>query len=127
MSETITSITRDESDPSWHGYIIVTTKQTIKVHISTDQQCCEGWSIAMEYPLLLSEAKAIGAQVTGKPSWGKDRVNSTSYDDKDDITVTVNIPTFYGTIAVCAHNRHNGYYPHEVRVSWDGHEDTQKV
>jgi hypothetical protein len=39
----------------------------------------------------------------------------------------INMDTEIGIVQIIAYNDHNGYYPHDIRVSWKNFSDRQRI
>jgi hypothetical protein len=119
--ETITKV-KEIDNEDWLGYDIMTTKQIISVYIENCQLCCESYDT-----MLLPTEDIIGLEVKSV-KWGTrilpQYLNLLNLDI--DYAV-VNIETDKIPIQVVAWNDHNGYYPHNVYVEWEGYSDTQKI
>jgi hypothetical protein len=134
-AEFIISITPDEvlgrsgkySDPEYLGYAIRTNKQTIKLLISQEQDCCETFGVYLKTPEGVErEGDLIGARVL-KVGWGRDHSDDESDEDFDCPCARVEIMTNKGQLQIVAWNDHLGYYPHGVFASWEGYTDTQSI
>lgn len=112
--ETILSI-EEFSDNEQDGYLIATTKQTIKLAIDNRQNCCENWGYFFSNDNL---SEFIGATI----------LNVTLTDDflqTEDIpegarcgmTMFITIDTNKGPLQFVAYNDHNGYYGHMATVT----------
>lgn len=71
------------------------------------------------------------------PDWGRDvdkTLTAVSLDDHPEIYsgrdisyAVVDVHTDVGLVQMVAFNEHNGFYPHTVLVSWEGHEEIQEI
>jgi hypothetical protein len=92
------------------GFRVVTSKQTIEIGISNDQQCCESWGYFStpddtEY---FEAATLLG-------------INTVESDESDGyggkFTQFVNIETDRGQLQLAVYNAHNGYYGHSIYIT----------
>jgi hypothetical protein len=133
-AEYIISITADEVmkrvgkySNEYLGYAIRTNKQTIKLLISQEQDCCDIFGVDLKKPEgVESEGDLIGARVL-KVGWGRDQSDDESDKYFDRPCARVEIMTDKGQLQIVAWNDHNGYYPHGVLASWEGYTDTQSI
>lgn len=102
-------------EDSFDGYIITTDKQTIKVGITNDQNCCESWGYLTTNDSLndfigadLLEVKIVDTALNVQ----KMKEADTDYAG----TMFVNFETSKGTMQLVAYNDHNGYYGHDAVV-----------
>lgn len=123
--EVIVSITK-ESSTDWLGYVIETNKNKYGFHISNRHNCCESWGVNVEWPLKQDEKSCVGAKVMSKLKWGKDRKVDAA-GGLYQTTSTAELQTSLGKVILCCWNEHNGYYPHEVRLSDNASQDTQSI
>ena len=95
--------------------IIHTSTYDITIDIDDYQLCCEEIGTKTTF-----NDTFIGAEVT-KVRWAfAKEANDTIYDG----SATIIVETNRGNFELTAWNNHNGYYPHNVRVSWENfHEE----
>lgn len=121
----------DFKDECFSGYRITTTRQQIKVFVSTYTSCCENAGTALLKPEGLD---LLGARVLSV-AWGRHVKNGlvaesldTLPEHFDDVQrAVVDVMTDRGLVQLVAFNEHNGYYPHSVYTLWAGHEDLQEI
>lgn len=133
--ETITDVLEITSK-EWYGYNIVTTKQTISVHINNSQLGDKDFGV-----MLLPGHDIRGLQVKSVQMGTKilPEYYPNIFHYKVEYVV-VNIETNMNTIQLVAWNNHHydddnmegssdclPYFPHEVRVEWEGYSDIQKI
>jgi hypothetical protein len=98
------------------GYDVVTTKQTIRLLICADQDCCESWGYfwCNDNPQEFVGAEVSGVTVTDTA------LNTTKLADVSDLdaggVMFVNIDTDRGVLQFVAYNAQNGYYGHQAIV-----------
>ena len=100
----------------YEGFVIKTSKQTIKVGISSYQQCCE------DYGYLITEddiSKFVGSALMSIHR--VDRfLGSIAVETLDDLdcgdAMFINFSTDVGLFQIVAYNAHNGYYGHDAVV-----------
>jgi hypothetical protein len=117
QKEYIRSIGEFESS-TWKGIRIFTTKQMITMAIENTTLCCEEWGIDITYPIA---SNMIGLEIIDAPRWQQDQITG------EKTIVSIAVPTVYGNIVISAWNDHNGYYTHNVQVSWEDYQDTQSI
>ena len=128
------------------GYKITTTRQTIRVLVSSGCYCCENSGTAWLHP---RDTDVTGARVLSV-GWGRKVDESLQVESLDDAPAhweeeeeaprrgrrgnvkelnyaVVDIRTDAGLVQMVGFNEHNGFYPHSVFVSWDGHEEVQEL
>lgn len=135
----IEKVTEPDGYRGYMGYVITTTQQVIRVLISMRQSCCEKFDVDLilpvtafvkipETPPLKSSEELIGHEVL-QVNWGSLKLDTTEVYDK--MHATVHMRTSAGLIQLVAWNEHNGYYPHNVKVTWKKHgkdyEDKQEI
>ena len=103
---------------SYAGYEIETSKQTIRLLISNEKQCCENWGYFMSEDDLES---FIGADlreiVLVDTALNTKQLDSRAeYGMDEGGLMFVNLNTDRGTLQFVAYNSHNGYYGHDARV-----------
>ncbi len=98
------------------GFVITTNKQSIKLGIDNEQDCCENWGYFMSEDNVSDfiGSNLIDVSITDtllKPNEGF---------NVDEIyeggVMFVNIETNKGLLQFVAYNEHNGYYGHEACV-----------
>lgn len=90
--------------------IIHTSTYDIIIDIDDYQLCCEEFGTKTTF-----DESFIGAEVT-KVRWAfAKEVDDTGYDG----SATIIVDTTIGNFELTAWNNHNGYYPHNARVSWE--------
>lgn len=109
--EVITKIT-DTNE----GYDVVTSKQTIRLRIDMDQNCCEtaGYFLSEDdiSSFIGSELTSIRVVDDGLRTYD---VEAMEYLDSGGV-MFVNLETNRGTLQFVAYNAHNGYYAHAASV-----------
>ena len=91
--------------------IIHTATYDISIEIEDCHLCCEEFGTKTTY-----NDTFIGAEVTKvRWAWAKEENDSCEYD----ASATIIVETDRGNFELTAWNNHNGYYPHDVEVSWE--------
>lgn len=123
MSEIITNFyliekDYDDYDEStyWKTIVIETTKQKITFSIDNLQSCCENFDVRLDKTNRGFDYY-IGAELFNV-EWCHERIVST--DDLFVHEANFTVSTDKGDFVVSIFNDHNGYYPHEYRVSAPG-------
>jgi len=107
-----------EITSKYDGFAIVTNKQTIKIGIDNEQDCCERWGYFVSEDELdyFIGAQIIDLTITDTElKTGLVKKHDAEYRDEGDI-MFVNVNTDKGTLQFAAYNCHNGYYGHEAFV-----------
>lgn len=112
----IEEVSQDYTD----GYAIVTDKQTIKLLIDNQQDCCEEWGYFMsdddlEY-FIGSNLIDVAVVSDSVPLCIKKLREHLPYGIEDGDVMFVNIITDKGVLQFVAYNAHNGYYGHDAYV-----------
>jgi len=108
---TITSCEKSESN---YKIIIHTTPYDITIDIDDQQLCCEDFGTKTTF-----NETFIGAEVNKvRWAWAKEE-DFTGYDS----SATIIVETNRGNFELTAWNNHNGYYSHDVRVSWENFQE----
>lgn len=128
MTEKIISIreiTNIKASPNeydkYDGWQVLTTKQAIRLLISNEQQCCEGWGygISEDNPEDFIGAELVNVQLVDADG----NVTNHAVEDDDEYdegaAVFVNFVTDRGVFQITLYNAHNGYYGHAVIVQSD--------
>jgi len=110
----IEEVSQDYTD----GYAIVTDKQTIKLLIGNQQDCCEEWGYFMSDDNLeyFIGADIYDITVTDTALNTKKLNEHIPYGIEDGGIMFVNIITDKGVLQFTAYNAHNGYYGHIAYV-----------
>lgn len=133
-AELIVSIDCQNNDYS--GYIIQTTKQTIKFLISTDQLCCEDSDVRFGYPVdnnypnnFMSDDDIQNFKDTNLLSIKMidEEYVTDGYNDKEGSIMRFLIKTSTGDFHMCVYNIHNGYYSHEYIINYGSYSDTDRI
>ena len=112
---TITSCEQTENK-----IIIHTTEYDITIEIDDYQLCCEKFGTKTTF-----NETFIGAEVNKvRWAWAKEEAK---YGDMYDGSATIIVETTRGNFDLTAWNNHNGYYPHDVRVSWENFQEEVKL
>lgn len=103
-----------EYNSSFEGIIIVTTKQTINIGISDQQDCCEqaGYVTSEDSFEDFIGAGLLSIEVVSE-ALERTPVPDLSYEGS---AMFVNVNTSKGLFQIVAYNIHNGYYSHEAVV-----------
>ena len=111
------------------GWKIKTNKQNIKLLISNEQCCCEGFGIISTEDNLKD---FIGAELFGISTTDTDlrtelikNNEDLQYMDEGDF-IFINFKTSKGDFQLAVYNSHNGYYGHTVLIKMNGKE-TEKT
>lgn len=114
--EKILSITESNFD-GYEGYIVLTDKQTIKVGVSSGQECCE------EFGYLQSEDDIeyfVGSNLISIGLTDKAYNNIIFKVEEIGIyeggAIFVNFSTDRGLFQLAVYNEHNGYYSHYIII-----------
>ncbi len=111
-----------KDNDKWHtyeGFIIITDKQSIKIGVSNDQDCCERWGHFVSHDNL---DDFIGAELHGvylvDTALNEQKLKEHfEYGmDEDDNLMYVNLDTDRGILQFTVYNSHNGYYGHAAVV-----------
>ncbi|WP_163051659.1 DUF7448 domain-containing protein [Bacillus cereus] len=118
--EKIISIEEDTFESSkgcghYDGFNIVTDKQTIKLGISNEQNCCENWGyfLSEDNPVDFLGSELLRIEVTDT-SLNKSNLPEYGLDEGD--VMFIDLVTSKGVLQFAAYNEHNGYYGHEAVV-----------
>jgi hypothetical protein len=121
MGEVINSIyegdfkRKDDDWSSFEGFVIQTSKQTIKIGISSGQSCCEnsGYMISEDDTSMFLQSELLNITLTDTNMFVKEFEEEwIDYDS----AMFVNIETNKGTFQIAVYNEHNGYYGHDVFI-----------
>lgn len=123
MSETILSITdttfmKEQDKGKWYGcsfdgYVIETTKQTIKLGIGNEQSCCESWGYFMSEDDVQSFVGTTLLDIKLTDTALNTVQKCSVYDGG---IMFVDLITDNGVLQFVAYNEHNGYYGHTAIV-----------
>jgi len=110
-----------EGHGSVAGFEVVTNKQSIKLFIDNNSQCCERWGHfrCNDNPREFIGAKLRGVSLTDTAlNEAQMKANDPNPFDKwfEGGVMFVNLETNKGTLQFVAYNDHNGYYGHEAKV-----------
>jgi hypothetical protein len=116
----IEEIEYKENEINYGGFEIKTDKQSIKLLIDNDGQCCESWGYFMsedDFTDFIGE-NILDISITDSV------LNTKKLADHVDIEseyfwgniIFVNIITTNGVLQFTAYNDHNGYYGHEAKI-----------
>ena len=112
-----TTFKKEKDDwQSYDGYEIVTDKQTIKIGISNEQNCCE------RFGYFITEDNLIEYVGSGLISISQTdtAMNTKTIDElhlQEELnTMFINFETSNGTFQFVAYNSHNGYYGHDAII-----------
>ena len=103
------------------GFEVVTTKQSIKLYIDDDGQCCEKWGYfwCNENPQDFIGANVNNVSITdtalNEAEMKKNELDPNSEYFEGGV-MFVNIDTDRGLLQFVAYNEHNGYYGHDAKV-----------
>lgn len=126
----VTSINAIETEYAYtiiNGYDVITNnhKKFINSIISEGQLCCEVYGAYITDNLKEKTSddvgfdtdKYIGAKIIDVEYVVK-KANDDYYDMQSNVTVSIN--TTNGKFHIIVFNEHNGYYPHDYRVTVNG-------
>jgi len=107
------------------GFEIITTEQSIKLTIDSQQQCCENWGYfwCNDDPQDFIGSTLLDVTLTDD-ALNEAHLKDNNIDPSVDLNsisfegsiMFVNIETSIGTLQFVAYNNHNGYYGHTARV-----------
>ena len=145
----IDKITFTHQYDEMEGFEIQTTNQTIKIGISSHQDCCEDWDYLLcEFPedvsyigseifdIKLDEKSEQTTQVivdareanidkqypfSDADGWKRPTLEQMNEDEWS--TLTLSIYTDCGILVILLYNIHNGYYPHTYYLKYNDKED----
>ena len=104
----------DRSDyTTFDGFFIITDKQTIKMGIDNQQDCCEDWGHFMTND---DTNEFIGANLRSIDIVDDCLVKEKAPEMYEGGVMFVNFETDKGTLQYTAYNDHNGYYSHEAVI-----------
>lgn len=95
------------------GYMITTTKTTVRLGISNNQDCCEDWGYLMSEDNL---DEFIGATLHSVDVTDEELGSNSVQEIYEGGVMFVNLATSMGTLQFKAYNSHNGYYGHMASV-----------
>lgn len=107
------------------GYKISTADHTIRVLISSNQQCCESWGyFASEDDLSAFVGAALQEIRLTDTALKQEVVEASCYGDEHRYedgggVQFVDFVTSQGTFQLAVYNAHNGYYGHPILVAID--------
>ncbi len=103
---------------TYEGYFIITDKQTIKIGIGNDSNCCESWGYLASADNLEdfqgAEIKSIA--LVDEAANEKIIKDAREYGLDEGDAMVVNIDTDKGLLQFAVYNSHNGYYSHSAVV-----------
>ena len=105
-------------DSGYEGYLITTEKGKLVLGISAFTKCCEDSGYLMSEDKLdefigatLISYEPVGGPIKGSPDTG------------EACTYFVNLHTSKGLLQFTAYNEHEGFYGHDVMISFAGVEE----
>ncbi len=107
----------------WDGIIIQTEAQHIRFLISKEAQCCESFGITVDEKFVDEETlrELIGLTITHVNLNPKREAVYRKTSDTSKVCVDVSFRD-QRVLKVDLFNFHNGYYPHNVWLCWEGTE-----
>lgn len=123
--------TDQDTNETYNGILIKTSKQDIKCLLSySNDGCCEINDVLLQLPEGITHEELVGATVSSV-MWGThddaDWSEIHVRDEHDLQSAVIIIETSCGLVKLVAYNEHNGYYPHDVLTVWNGHRDIQQL
>lgn len=106
---------------SVEGFEVVTSKQSIKLFIDNESQCCEnfGYFWCNDDPQDFIGAQLHSVKLTDT-ALNEALLKANELDPNDECfegnVMFVNLETDRGTLQFVVYNEHNGYYGHEATV-----------
>jgi len=117
----IKTIEVDKNRSTMAGYEVITTEQSIKLLINSEQDCCERWGYfwCNDDPKEFIGAEIRNISVTDT-ALKKTMLRENDVNPLDEMfdggIMFVNIDTDQGILQFVAYNEHNGYYGHEATI-----------
>lgn len=110
----IQNIQYDNNDTQWMGYTFIMSdpEKNIQLKISSEKNCCEKFGVFTDANML----DFIGAEYE-EISVG-DIIKMEGEDCNNSLQITIKITTNKGAINILFYNIHNGFYKHDIKISY---------